>query len=136
LIDRIVLVFASWSFERLSDCDGPLLAAVCLVPSLCLPNILVFHHQYIQASLCIWLLLASCFGVLLRFRALLAPCFWHRSGSVLRLLRWLGSPLDATWGRYAVVGRLILSNGCVSGLKEVGFVRSGLVQSMFDAIDV
>jgi hypothetical protein len=42
---RIDLVFASWSFERLSDFgDGPLLAAVGLVPSLCLPNILVFHH--------------------------------------------------------------------------------------------
>ncbi len=33
LIDRIVLVFASWSFEQLSGCDGPLLAAVGLVPS-------------------------------------------------------------------------------------------------------
>jgi hypothetical protein len=42
---RIDLVFASWSFERLSGFDdGPLLAAVGLVPSLCLPNILVFHH--------------------------------------------------------------------------------------------
>ena len=57
-------------FERLSGFgDGPLLAAVGLVPSLCLPSILVFHHQYIQAILCIWLLLASCSGVLLRFRA-------------------------------------------------------------------
>ena len=35
-----------------------------------------------------------------------------------------------------MVGRSILSNSYVSGLKEVGFVRSGLVQSMFDAIDV
>jgi len=48
---RIDLVFDSWSFERLSSFgDGPL-AAVGLVPSLCLPNILVSHHQYIQASL-------------------------------------------------------------------------------------
>ena len=35
-----------------------------------------------------------------------------------------------------MVGRSILSNGCVSGLKEVGFIRSGLVQSMFNTIDV
>ncbi|XTI87646.1 hypothetical protein V2W45_1390496 [Cenococcum geophilum] len=53
-----------WSFERLSGCDGPL-AAVGVVPSLCLPDILMSHHQYVQASLCIWLLLASCSGVLL-----------------------------------------------------------------------
>jgi len=33
-------------------------------------------------------------------------------------------------------GRSILSSGCVSGLKEVRFVRSGLVRSMFDAIDI
>ena len=38
-----------------------------------------------------------------------------------------------------MVDRLTLSNGCVSGLKEVrartiGFVRSGSVRSMFDAI--
>ena len=39
---RIDLVFASWSFERLSGFrDGPL-AAVGLVPSLCLPSVLVF----------------------------------------------------------------------------------------------
>ena len=31
-----------------------------------------------------------------------------------------------------MVGRSILSNGCVSGLKEVRFVRSGLVQLMFN----
>jgi hypothetical protein len=31
-----------------------------------------------------------------------------------------------------VVGRLTLLNGYVSGLKEVRFVRSGLVQSMFN----
>ena len=35
-----------------------------------------------------------------------------------------------------MVGRSILSNGCISGLKEVRFVRSGLVRSMFDTIDV
>ncbi|XTI89905.1 hypothetical protein V2W45_1405657, partial [Cenococcum geophilum] len=46
---RIDLVFASWSFERLSGFgDGPLTAV----------------GIYIQASLCIWLLLASCSGVL------------------------------------------------------------------------
>ena len=33
-----------------------------------------------------------------------------------------------------MVGRLTLSNGCVSGLKEVGLVRSGSVRSMFDTI--
>ena len=48
---RIDLVFASWSFERLSNFrDGPL-AAVGLLPSLCLPSVLISHHQYIQASL-------------------------------------------------------------------------------------
>ncbi|OCK90274.1 uncharacterized protein K441DRAFT_666302 [Cenococcum geophilum 1.58] len=63
------LVFASWSFERLSGFgDGPLLAAVGLVPSLCLPSILVSHHQYIQASFCsgsvLWhLALALCSGI-------------------------------------------------------------------------
>jgi len=31
-----------------------------------------------------------------------------------------------------VVDRSTLSNGCVSGLKEVGLVRSGSVRSMFD----
>ncbi|XTI84346.1 hypothetical protein V2W45_1367488 [Cenococcum geophilum] len=41
---RINLVFASWSFERLSSFgDGPL-AAVGLVPSLCLPSILVSYY--------------------------------------------------------------------------------------------
>jgi hypothetical protein len=54
----------------------------------------------------------------------LASC----TGSKLSLLRWLGSPLDAIRGRYAMVGRSILSNGCVSGLKEVGYVRSGFVR--------
>ncbi|OCK91874.1 uncharacterized protein K441DRAFT_664108 [Cenococcum geophilum 1.58] len=72
-------MFASWSFERLSGFgDGPLLAAVGLVPSLCLPSILVSHHQYIQASFCsgsvLWhLALALCSGISL----------------------WLGSHLDA-----------------------------------------
>ncbi|OCK94731.1 uncharacterized protein K441DRAFT_659604, partial [Cenococcum geophilum 1.58] len=61
-------VFAGWSFERLSGFgDGPL-AAVGLVPSLCLPSILVSHHQYIQASFCsgsvLWhLALALCSGI-------------------------------------------------------------------------
>jgi hypothetical protein len=35
-----------------------------------------------------------------------------------------------------VVDRLILLNGCVSGLKEVRFVRSSSVRSMFDVFDV
>ncbi|XTI92380.1 hypothetical protein V2W45_1422929, partial [Cenococcum geophilum] len=52
------------SFKRLSSFSNSPLATVGLVPSLYLPNILIFHHQYIQASLCIWLLLASCSGVL------------------------------------------------------------------------
>ncbi|XTI94388.1 hypothetical protein V2W45_1438454 [Cenococcum geophilum] len=74
--DCSALVFASWSFKRLSGFgNGPLLAAVGLVPSLCLPNILVSHHQYIQASLCIWLLLAS-----FSRHLALAPCPGYYAG--------------------------------------------------------
>src|SRR6266576_858151 len=115
------------------DCDGPLLAAVGLVPSMCLPSILVSHHQYIQASLCIWLLLASCSGVLLWLRALLALCFWHLALAPCSgycagwALTWMPYEVITLWW----VGRLLL-NGCVSGLKEVRFVRSGLVRSMFN----
>src|ERR1700679_2144512 len=91
---RIYLVFASWSFERLSGFgDGPL-----LLPSVwCLPCV-----YPISLSLTICISKRAC---------TLASC----SG--------LCSGLDTTLGYYTVVGRLTLSIGCVPGLKEVGFVR-------------
>jgi hypothetical protein len=118
--------------------DGPLLAAVGVVPSLCLPNILVFHHQYIQASLLhLAFTLASCSGVLHWLRALLAPC----SG----ILHWLRALVIALAG--LSLGRHMRSLRCgrlvdfvewlciwVEGgqVRTVEFVRSRSVRSMFD----
>jgi len=81
-------------------------------------KILVFHHLYIQASLCIWLLLAPCSGVLLWLRALLAPCsgisLWLRAQVIalagLSLGRLFGSLRCGGVGR---LYRMVVYLGCL-----------------------
>jgi len=74
-------VFVCWSYERLSGCDGSLLAAVGLMPFLYLPNILIFTISISKLA----------FALAFNWLYALASC----TGSELSLLRWLGSPLDA-----------------------------------------
>jgi hypothetical protein len=119
-----------------------LTTVLCWLPSVwCLPCVYPISLSLTISISKLAFALAPCSGISLWLCALAS-----RSGSMLGLSRWLGSYLDAIWGRYAVVGRSSLSNGCVSGLKEVRFVRSSSygwvwfdqcsMRPMFDVIDV